>query len=208
MDSRPRSSGGNASNQEPSPTRTRLAAHPATFADATASASSLASVAQTSTSGSAASSASAIAPEPVPRSATHAAIGRSSGRTLPYSAEPDALRFLERDLDDPLGLRPRDQHAGIHHEVEPAERPRAEHVLERLTANTPLAHTAQPGLGAFGCGQLRDVEPLRGSRTGDFFDHESGFGVGIGDAAGGERARDLGAQRAPTTLSRPHDPPS
>ena len=137
-----------AARRTTSPTamRTRVAAQPAMLARATSSASALTSVAQTTTSGSSASSASAIAPEPVPMSAT-AAVGSASTsarcrRRDP--AQPAPLRLLERDLHDLLGLRARDEHAPVDHEVEPAERPRAEHVLQRLAGDAALDQRPQP----------------------------------------------------------------
>ena len=87
------------------------------LARATSSASALTSVAHTTTSGSSASSASAIAPEPVPRSATAAdgSASTSDESRRRDAPQPAPLGLLERDLDDLLGLRSRDQHAPVDH---------------------------------------------------------------------------------------------
>ena len=76
-----------------------------------------------------------------PRSGSASTSVRCRRRTR---RSPRRSRFLERDLHDLLGLRARDQHAPVDHEVEAAERPRAEHVLQRLAADAALDHRPQP----------------------------------------------------------------
>ena len=114
------------------------------------------------TSGSSASSAIAIAPEPVPRSAT-AAVGSDVDEREPAPArpaQPVPLGFLERDLHDLLGLRTRDEHPPVDHEVEAAERPRAEHVLQRFPATRRSTSGARRASGAFGRALVGDRRPL------------------------------------------------
>ena len=80
-----------------------------------------------------------------PRARARSRPNRCRGRRRPRSARrrraqsrrrtrrsPRRCRLLERDLHDLLGLGPRDQHPPVDEQVEPAERPRAEHVLQRL----------------------------------------------------------------------------
>ena len=62
----------------------------------------------------------------------------------------------ERNLDDQLGLRPRDQHAPVDHQIEMAETPPAEHVLQRLTGRR-LGRASRRG------GQRRARLPARSS---------------------------------------------
>ena len=78
--------------------------------------------------GSSRASASAMAPDPVPRSATTSSASTGD--------------LVERPADDLLGLRARDEHPPIDHEVEVAEPPAAEDVLERLAGEPALDHLA------------------------------------------------------------------
>jgi hypothetical protein len=59
-----------------------------------------------------------------------------------------ALGQLERDLDEQLGLRTRDQHASVDGQLDPPEAARAEDVGDRLArdaAPDPLADDARRG---------------------------------------------------------------
>ena len=64
----------------------------------------------------------AMAPEPVPRSATTDRSARGHGQR-------------QRHVDDLLGLGSGDQHPAVDHQVEVAERPRPEDVLQRLAGD-------------------------------------------------------------------------
>ena len=57
---------------------------------------------------------------------------RCRGRRTRSAAPASSARRCERQLDHLLGLGPRDQHPPIDHQVEVAERPPPEHVLQRL----------------------------------------------------------------------------
>ena len=160
------------------------------------------SVAHTSTAGSSASSASAIAPDPVPRSTAVAAISASNVGRRSVRRNPMPFGFLERGLDDPLGLRPRDQHPAIDHQIESTERPHAEHVLERLTLQPARTHVEQPDLGPRRRLEVEDLPPLRRVVTRRFLDHEACFRRRVFDAARGECGRDLAAKRAPRRRHR------
>ena len=80
------------------------------------------------------------------RTRARAQVGNGRGRldvdegqaAAARAAQPVPLGFLERDFHDLLGLRTRDEHPPVDHEVEAAERPRAEHVLERFPADAAL----------------------------------------------------------------------
>ncbi len=90
------------------------------------------SVAQRSArpSGSSYASESAIAPEPVPRSAI-TRVRRSANISRAEA---------QRALDDLLGLGTRDEHPRVDPQVELTERPRSEHVLQRLALGAASDH--------------------------------------------------------------------
>ena len=104
---------------------------PAALARATSRASHERSVIHTVTPsiGNSAASDRPMAPLPVPRSAQ--TIGGGSDRASSSAT-----------LDHRLGLRSWDQHPPIDHQIEMAEPPPAEHVLQRLTACVPSASMA------------------------------------------------------------------
>ena len=117
--------------------------NPAALARATSRASADTSVSHTSTvpRGISKASDSPIAPLPVPRSA------QRSGRSATRPASPASSRAA---LDHQLGLRPRDEHPPVDHQVEATERPVAEDVLERLTRAPAGEHRVEMGEGALG----------------------------------------------------------
>ena len=117
------------------PMRTRVAAHPATFADATASASSLTSVAQTSTSGNSAFERErdrARAGTEVGDVRSGRAVERGTPRRPRVSPSRSASSSATSTTHSVSGRGISTRRSTI--EVEAAERPRAEHVLQRLAA--------------------------------------------------------------------------
>ena len=157
--------------------------HPATFARATASASGSTSVAQTSASGSANASASASAPEPVPRSATAYAVSappQGSGGAHPLAGPRD---LGDRDLRDDLGLGTRDQHPAVDEQVDAAEAPRAEHVLQRLTGESPRDQLVERGRAAHRRGRVGFRDLLGRVEPGHLLEHPAHLDAGLLDAA-------------------------
>ena len=132
----------------------RAAAQPAMLARATSSASALTSVAHTDD----------VGKLGVERERDRARAGPEVGNRrrrlgidqrqtpLALPAQPAPFGFLERDLHYLLGLGARDEHAPIDHEVEPAKRPRAEHVLQGLAADAGARPAATAASGRSGGG--------------------------------------------------------
>ena len=125
----PRSSSGTGSSRSPSITSTSSAERTA-FSRASATASGDRSIASTWASGRSSLTASAIAPVPVPTSTIH---GSATSATS-----------IERTLHEDLGLRSRDEHAGPHDHVDPAEALFAGEVLERHTDAALTQRAAEP----------------------------------------------------------------
>ena len=90
-----------------------------------------------------------MAPEPVPRSTT-------TDRSAPPAAG-SAAQLGQGDLDDLLGLRPRDEHPPVDHEVQVPEPPAPEHVLQRLPGRPPVHQLREVGRGP-GAGRLGQAE--------------------------------------------------
>ena len=89
----------------------------------------------------------AMAPEPVPRStATRPAPAPAPARVALGPAQPAELG--QGHLHHLLGLGAGDEHPPIDLELEVAERPVAEHVLEGLPCRPPVGQTATGSTGA------------------------------------------------------------
>ncbi len=107
--------------------------------------------------GSSAASDSPMAPLPVPRSATSSVL-RPPG--------PRAARTVgDRRLGHQLGLRPRDQHPPIDQQVEGAEAPVPQHVLQRLALAQPGQHRVEVRHLALGGGRVEHLEELVAERA-------------------------------------------
>ena len=120
-------------------------------------------------------------PTPRRREARHRARARSRPsrcrcrRRPPSGSASTSVRCRRRDRRSPrrsasssatsttcFGLRARDEHAAVDHEVEAAKRPRAEHVLQRFAGDPALDHAATSRVARRVGGRLvGDRRPLR-----------------------------------------------
>ena len=115
----------------------------------------------------------------------------------PRPLQPRTRRLLQRDLDDVLRLRSRNEHAPIDEEVEAPEPPLAQHVLQRLARDPPSQHLAYLALGARRRGDVGDREPLTGAVSRHVFEDEPNLGLRRTDARAGQVLQPDGAQLAP-----------
>ena len=97
-------------------------------------------MAHTRASGTSAATARAMAPEPVPRSTTN-----GGPAALLTGDREQAAQLGEGHVDDRLRLGAGDQDPPVDEEVEAAETPASEHVLQRFAAGAAVDH--RPGVG-------------------------------------------------------------
>ncbi len=95
----------------------------------------------------------AMAPEPVPRS-------------TPRPARPSPASGVDREAGHHLGLGPGDQHPSVDEEVEGAEPPAAEHVLQRLAGRAAGDHAVDAPCLAPGEHRIVEGGGLLGGRRG------------------------------------------
>ncbi len=137
------------------------------FPAATTRASAEASVAQTTRPGASAPPSTAreraMAPDPVPRStATGPACPAPPGRATRGRRQGGQLG--QGHLHHLLGLRPRDEHPPVHGQVEGAERPPAQDVLQGLPRRPPVGQGPGPGASPPVCSTIQRAsrsEPTR-----------------------------------------------
>ena len=187
----PTRSSGRASNHEPSASRTRVAAgpSPARLAPATAKASGETSLAHTRVRVRSAAMDSPMAPDPVPRSTT------TSGVPGRFGAQP--VQLGQGEADHLLGLGPGDQDPPVDHEVEGAEGPPAEDVLQRLARPAPGHQPVQGGHPPDGGRPIQAPGVVRPLEPRGLLDDPAGLGVGPSHPRVGQQARRLGLQLAP-----------
>ena len=121
---------------------------------------------------------------------------RDGPRSRAEVDDPAAGRHrVDGEAGDHLGLRPRDQHPRVDVEVERAEAPLAEHVLQRLPRRPSLHHRVEGG-GVAGVGHVVERRGLlRGGQAAGPLDDPAHLLVVVEDA-GGAASRSVAARCA------------
>ena len=86
--------------------------------------------------------------------------------------------FFDRKPGDELGLRPRDQHPSVDHEIEVAESPPADDVLEGLAVLAAGDQSVERGDAAHGRRGVEHTVELARLAAGDLFDDATGIDRG------------------------------
>jgi hypothetical protein len=112
-----------------------------------------------------------MAPEPVPRST---------------AMQPPSGELVDGEAGHHLGLRARDQHPGVDEQVEGAEPPGPEDVLEGLAGQAPGDHAVDRGHLALGGGLVEGEDQLGRGVPGGALEHPPGLLAGVVDARRGQ----------------------